>query len=131
MLPDELFAKLLDLITTGTYLAQVAGLVLIVTQILKGFWTAIGKTPIEGDAARWLTVLVQVIFWGVYALLQSRGLDGQFTQWAKTIEAIWNILFPAIVTGYAANRSYNILHANAVPGFHKPASQAWKEPKAT
>jgi hypothetical protein len=122
---EELLGKFLELLVTGTYLAQVAGLVLVVTQFLKFFYGKITTTPIDGNAARYLTLAVQVLFWGIYVFLKSRGMETQFFDWAKALEGILgnlgSILLPAIVTSVGVDRAYNALHARNVPGFHKSA----------
>ena len=129
MEPIDLGTKLIELWNTGTFLAQFATLVLLVTQFAKAIISAVYKITngkelvLTGDAARYLTLIVQTIIWSLFIFFQARGAEQQFTDAATMFQNILNALTPLlpaiVVTGVAASEGFKVLSSRKVPGFHK------------
>lgn len=130
MLPQDLLNQLLNTLSDGTTLVKFAALLLVLTQFAKPIVTAIVHATgnkdfvIEGDAARYLTLAVQVVVWVLYVFFQQRGQEQQFTDLATVIQGILNSIAPllpaAVATNLAASAAYNYLNYKSVPGFQTP-----------
>jgi hypothetical protein len=134
MTPQELFNQLLTTLSGGTNLVQFAALVLILTQFAKPIISFVYKATtgkvlvIDGDSARYLALLVQVIVWLLYWFATQRGQIQQFTDFATALQGILNSIAPllpaAVVANLGSSAAYDFLNKQAVPGFHTPTQQS-------
>lgn len=134
MLPQDLLNQLFNTLSDGTTLVKFAALLLVLVQFVKPIATALIRQftdnkdfVIEGDAARYLALAVQVVVWVLYVFAQQRGQEQQFTDLATVIQGILNSIAPllpvAVVTNLAASATYDYLNDKSVPGFQTPTSQ--------
>jgi len=109
--------NIVRLLNDVTFIPVAAGVVLVLTQLVKSV------TKWEGNRASLVALAIQAAFWVVYSVLKARGMGDQFEQWTKAAETILTtlvtILFPAVLSGLGTQAVYNRLAAKQAPGFRK------------
>lgn len=109
------FENLLRLVTDISFVPFAAGLVIVVTQVIKNAF------QVEGNRAALIALLVQVAVWVGYSVFKARGMDAQFEQGIKAAETIittlLSVAFPALLSGLATQSVYTKVVSKDVPGF--------------
>lgn len=116
------FENLLRLITDVSFVPFAAGLVIVVTQVIKNVF------KVEGNRAALIALLVQVAVWVGYSFFKARGMDAQFEQGIKAAETIittlLSVAFPALLSGMATQSIYDRVVAKDVPGFRSDSHKS-------
>ena len=129
---SELLQRLLELVQSGTYIAQLAAIVLIVSQLAKRAielavraWKSNPEFVIDGTAASMLVLAVQVLFWAGYVISKQAGVETQYNDFVKVVEGVLTalapILLPAVVTNVVASQGFKQVKKLGVPGFRSAA----------
>lgn len=112
--PENLLGQIFALLKDGTYIVWAAAGVVVIVGLLKILAGAAGWV-ITGNTAVFITLVVQVLIWLVYAIANYFGQGEAFKAWYLQIVDVLRSLLPLVGSIFAGHVLYTQSAKRSVP----------------